>query len=318
MIIVQKTPEGILEEAQALTNSDPPTDSKLKSILSNGARQVEIAKGLMDKGVPFITAVVRAGDMVSAEAADVLVAEGMLPSKAIMYVGSYARFDWAYKNLPAGELVRQLPELWAGADPDDTDPRYVGLWKLAFAANDKKTIFDASEGTVLPDPLTVYRGQLGYELGISWTTNHGVATKFAATGGGRAKVAKGRVLTRKIKLEHVMAYLTSRGEFEVIVDHSYLFVGPRSMMISSGASVDELLSYLATEGYFNLRVLDDGTIIGNLDLLYTRSLVIDLDRVGWGKRYCYENRAQAVSACKAMSSGDDEPLAGYVASRGRV
>lgn len=89
-------------------------------------------------------------------------------------------------------------------------------------------------------------------------------------------------------------------------------------MAEAGDPDCKLTMFLIENGYKNLRTLEDGTIVGTLDLLYTRSLVVDLTQEGWGKRYCYENRGKAVSACKAMLSGDDEPLAGYVASRGRV
>ena len=77
----------------------------------------------------------------------------------------------------------------------------------------------------------------------------------------------------------------------------------------------ELLEFLTDTGYKDLRVLKDGTIVGTLDLIYTRALVIDMDRNGYTHRYCYETRSMATAACLAMQTGDDEPLPGYVAQR---
>jgi hypothetical protein len=74
----------------------------------------------------------------------------------------------------------------------------------------------------------------------------------------------------------------------------------------------ELITYLALEGYQNLRILDGG-IIGTIDMITTRALVIDLDRYGYYKRYCYQDRGRADEACYALENIDDEPLAGYSA-----
>lgn len=52
------------------------------------------------------------------------------------------------------------------------------------------------------------------------------------------------------------------------------------------------------------------------DLMYTRSLIIGLNEWGWERRYCYEDRPLANKACAALKTGDDEPLPGYVATRG--
>lgn len=78
-----------------------------------------------------------------------------------------------------------------------------------------------------------------------------------------------------------------------------------------------LLAFLVENGYQDLRVLDDGTIVGTIELLFTRGLCVDLDKWGVGHRYCFEDRALASQACAALESGDDLPLAGFVASRHR-
>lgn len=77
---------------------------------------------------------------------------------------------------------------------------------------------------------------------------------------------------------------------------------------------EETLQYLLDD-YQNLRALPDGTIIGTLELITTRALLVGLDRHSWEHRYCYQDRSLADKACAAMQSGDDEPMLGYVSSR---
>lgn len=81
--------------------------------------------------------------------------------------------------------------------------------------------------------------------------------------------------------------------------------------------IKELLEQLQQSGYQNIRVLDDGCVVGTTDLLYTRAVCIGLNEHSWECRYCYEDRGLATNACNALSSEDDEPLPGYVATRGR-
>ena len=80
----------------------------------------------------------------------------------------------------------------------------------------------------------------------------------------------------------------------------------------------DLIPFLKEQGYQNLRVLADGTIVGTQDLMFTRALFVDLDRHGFGSRYCYEDRGLADAAAMLMTSGDEPPIKGYVAQRGRV
>lgn len=88
-------------------------------------------------------------------------------------------------------------------------------------------------------------------------------------------------------------------------------------MDSDLSESDEFFQWLSDQGYKNLRQLGDGTIVGTLDLLFTRGLCVDLDRWGYGSRYCYEQRDMAVRACEALKSGDDTPMAGFIAERHR-
>lgn len=67
--------------------------------------------------------------------------------------------------------------------------------------------------------------------------------------------------------------------------------------------------------YKDVRMLEDGTIVGTVDLLFTRGVMIDMDMHGFDHRYCYEDRELATRAVRELKTGDDKPLAGYVAER---
>lgn len=77
----------------------------------------------------------------------------------------------------------------------------------------------------------------------------------------------------------------------------------------------ELVEYLRPQ-YDNLRVLDDGTIVATLELLYTRAIFIGLNRYGYEKRFCFKNRDLAMVELAKLKTGEDEPQSGtYVARR---
>jgi hypothetical protein len=80
-------------------------------------------------------------------------------------------------------------------------------------------------------------------------------------------------------------------------------------------SNDELKAILDTQ-YEKVRQLEDGTFIGIHNLMFTRALHIDLDIHGWSRRYCYADRDLADVAFNTMTTSDDQPLPGFVASRG--
>ncbi len=82
-----------------------------------------------------------------------------------------------------------------------------------------------------------------------------------------------------------------------------------------------ILDILKAESYYHdLRVLDDGTIIGTGQLMFTTALYIGLNATGWERRYCYKNatdedRALIQRNLDALKTGDDEPT-GWIARRG--
>ena len=196
-------------------------------------KQEKIMLELREKypDLPFITLIVMAGDIASRDIADRFVDEGMPAIEAANYIGSYARLDWLVEqyekgNLPDDWLLNDFPGEWSSCDPDDTDPKYLKLWKKAWEANRFKMLcsdagFPLNIAQV--DIVTVYRGQLKRTdpLGIAWTIDKAIAKKFANGAGLRVPV-KGVVLTRRIKVCDIYGYLTGRGESEVVLDPSKL------------------------------------------------------------------------------------------------
>lgn len=79
---------------------------------------------------------------------------------------------------------------------------------------------------------------------------------------------------------------------------------------------EELLKLLASDGYENLRVLNDGTVVGSNRLMFTIAIYVGLTTVSWKKRFCFENYELAYEELEKLTCGTDEPT-GYVARRGQ-
>ena len=172
--------------------------------------------------LPFVTLAVMASDQQSAEKADELLAAGE-PFDAVRHiVGSYSRLTWTVGKYSEGlishaELLDEWPELWRGSDPDDTDRRWLQIWREAYQRAGR-TVLD--EGVPLPPGrLTLFRGQMaGDPLGIAWSLDRGIAAKFANGAGFRTAVMGGIIIVARVRRDRVLGYLTGRGESEVIVD----------------------------------------------------------------------------------------------------
>jgi hypothetical protein len=67
-------------------------------------------------------------------------------------------------------------------------------------------------------------------------------------------------------------------------------------------------------GFYQIRELGDGTVIGLGPLLFTTAVYVDVEQRGWGHRYCFENPDHAVREYHRLQSGDEEPV-GYLARR---
>jgi hypothetical protein len=197
--------------------------------------QAEMAKAhamAEREGIPLLAAYVIVRDQSSDARSRRWVGMGLDVADAMPFVGSYGRLDFALWAVEQGHLTRDallddLPDLWRGSDPDDTDPRFAALWAEAKARNGGRYVADT---TIVPLPVApdgtvvIYRGQFNRHdpaNGIAWSTDRVVAEKFAATGGLRGVNGHvGRMHTGRIHVDHVLGWLTGRGESEVVVDLS--------------------------------------------------------------------------------------------------
>jgi hypothetical protein len=189
---------------------------KEKILKKRFKRQSEIIEELIKKGIPTIDAIIRAGDLAHAEDIEERIKAGVIPvEQGIWLVGSYARFDIAFKYLPKAKFFEMLPSLWTGSDPKD-NVLMLGIWKEAKERNQGLII----DNRVLPNKkvFPIYRGQLGDELGISWSLDKEVAKKFSKTGGGRTLVKGGKIISAFCYKQDILAYLTGRSEEEIIID----------------------------------------------------------------------------------------------------
>lgn len=80
---------------------------------------------------------------------------------------------------------------------------------------------------------------------------------------------------------------------------------------------EELIAEINRMGegsYRELRMLEDETIVGIGELMFTTAIYMDMHLYGWGRRYCFENRELAEHEFKQLVSGNDNPV-GWVARR---
>jgi len=79
----------------------------------------------------------------------------------------------------------------------------------------------------------------------------------------------------------------------------------------------ELMDHIMKLGcgaYREVRMLEDGTIVGIGELMFTRAIYMDMNRNGWGRRFCFQDKALADAEYKRLSDGDHEPT-GWIARR---
>jgi hypothetical protein len=80
---------------------------------------------------------------------------------------------------------------------------------------------------------------------------------------------------------------------------------------------DELMDNIMRMGegsYREVRTLDDGTIVGIGELMFTRAIYMDMHLDGWGRRFCFQDKALANKEFERLSDGDHEPV-GWIARR---
>lgn len=182
-------------------------------------RQSKLAEELArrDPSLGF-TAFLIAGDVIAAERATELVRRGVRPLVALRFTGSYARFGWAVEHLSDADLFPRICALWQAADPDDSDPAYLALWRRAFEWNGHKTLRD---GLALPATrhVKLWRGSLSDQApgGIAWSRSKQVAERFAK-GASYRRPTEGFIWSAWCERKRVLAYITGRGEQEIIAD----------------------------------------------------------------------------------------------------
>ena len=196
----------------------------LFNLLEGGInRQAEIMESLRrDNPNIGISAFVIAGDILSAEKCTQEVLSGKEALKLVWRVGSYARFDWAYHHLEHKDLLELLPELWSFSDPDDTKDEYLRLWEEKRRLSQKIVIDDKP----LPNnkAFKVYRGQSqAAKIGISWSLDETVAQNFGRSGGLRETIKDGIIYQAQVNRNDIIAFLSSRGESEIIVNPNNLY-----------------------------------------------------------------------------------------------
>jgi hypothetical protein len=211
--------------ASVLSKDDLDIFDRLMSLEKDMQRQVEIAEELKaaDPNLSDISAIVIAGDKMTAERADTLIKNGIPYKTAVVTIGSFYRLDWAVKQYEKGyitldTLLANWPEDWRSSDPDDTDKRFLRIWHLAHQMNGHKYVRD---GKALPNKktLVIYRGQdEGAPYGIAWTLDKNIAEKFARGAGTRQANRAGIIYSASVERRKVLGYLTMRGESEVIVN----------------------------------------------------------------------------------------------------
>ena len=208
--------------------NDTDMNAALDVAMSDLQLDAERATKLMDAdpSLPFISALVIARDLASVDRSLGWLREGKHDwGRAEVFTGSYGRLDLRVRAREEGLITKEqaldgLADTWSGSDPDDTDPRFLALWKEAFATNGGTYLRDHADKT-LPGTqwLTIYRGQdAGAPFGIAWSLDPMVAAKFADGAATRQRNRQGVVYRAIAPRTKVMGYMTGRGEQEVIVD----------------------------------------------------------------------------------------------------
>lgn len=77
----------------------------------------------------------------------------------------------------------------------------------------------------------------------------------------------------------------------------------------------EIIKNLTSQGYYlEIRELEDGSIIGLGELLYTRAIYMNMNSSGYESRYCFSDKEKATEEFWKLKDMDSEPV-GYIAKR---
>lgn len=67
-------------------------------------------------------------------------------------------------------------------------------------------------------------------------------------------------------------------------------------------------------GYQQVRELDDGTLAGIGKLIFTTAIYLDLEPLGYSRRFCFDDPVLAQAQFGALVNSDTEPT-GWIARR---
>lgn len=186
-------------------------------------READIATTL-DPDLPTITRIIMAGDLRQAQDALARLRSGDIDmERAMILTGSYGRMPLLLTALDEGLVAKDkaldlLIGWWTASDPDDTDQRLIDLWEEAFI---RKGGLVTDEGNDLPRKtwITVWRGQRTTDaIGCAWSLDRSIAERFAHGASFRTPVANPQLIEVKVPRGVILAYLTGRGEQEVIIN----------------------------------------------------------------------------------------------------
>lgn len=207
-----RTPLGDSRTTQVVTSTGGrPSAAEIRALMDDGASK-EVA--ILRAGAGSHLLVPRACEAV--ERREWLVALTLLnrPERLGIFMDW-----WQFDCLTREEFRRDLPEVWSDAEPDDTKPLYLRMWREAAKSG-------RVEEAPLPDgdPLTVYRGEpekpARKTRGIAWSLDRDVAVKFAL----RSRRGSGVVIEGTVPRAAVLGYVTDRSEAEVILSTTDLKV----------------------------------------------------------------------------------------------
>src|SRR5262245_30632580 len=196
-----KAPNGMDQETLALIEKQMHQQSERAILLQEA-----------DPRLPYVSAYVMAGDIIRGEYALDMLRKGEWSwAEAEIRTGSYARFGlrvsaWEEGLITIEDALTDLGPAWRGADPDDTDPRFLSLWIEAKRRHGNYI----RDGRPLPRThiLTLYRGQdADAPLGIAWSLDRMTALKFANGAATRQHDRGGTILTRHCWRRDALAFL---------------------------------------------------------------------------------------------------------------
>lgn len=77
----------------------------------------------------------------------------------------------------------------------------------------------------------------------------------------------------------------------------------------------DIIKYLKSEGYSEIREINSKGICGLMDFIFTTGLVIGMNEIGYFGRYCYKTRQEALDALNKWD-GSGDPSGNWIKYKG--